>query len=151
MKIFRSAIILLSIVFTCLIANAQEISPVIKGNVDINIKKGTIACDLILNNLHKTDKYVIRLNAGMNIHYFKDLKRVSKPLFYDVDKSDGVQTDESKSYFVHENRGNPARYLPEELELKYLGMYPVVADSTSGYLGEDWRGNIAFNGSSIRC
>ena len=29
-------------------------------------------------------------------------------------------------------------------------MYPVIADSASGYMGGDWRGNIAFNGYSIR-
>lgn len=34
--------------------------------------------------------------------------------------------------------------------MNYLGMYPVVADSTSGYMGSDWRGNIAFNGYSVR-
>ena len=43
-----------------------------------------------------------------------------------------------------------AEYLPEQLEIKYLGMYPVVTDSIDGYMGSDWRGNIAFNGNSVR-
>ncbi|WP_461450061.1 gluzincin family metallopeptidase [Mucilaginibacter sp.] len=146
----KPVILFIAIILSFLTSRAQEILPVIKGNVDISIKKGTMSCDMILSNLPNTDKYVIRLNAGMNIYYFKDVKRGPKPLFYDVDKRDSVQTDESKSYYVHENRGNPARYLPQELEVKYLGMYPVVTDSTSGYEGEDWRGNIAFNSFSIR-
>jgi len=29
-------------------------------------------------------------------------------------------------------------------------MYPVVPNSASGYMGQDWRGNVAFNGYSIR-
>lgn len=86
----------------------------------------------------------------MNIHYFKDVKRSNKPLYYDMDTKDSIESDETKAYYVHENRGNPARYIPEEFEAKYLGMYPVVKDEKSGYMGQDWRGNIAFNGYSIR-
>jgi len=146
----KPVIIFLAIVSTLLTAKAQEISPLIKGSVDISVKKGTIVCDWVLSNLPHTDNYVIRLNAGMNIHYFKDVKRGTNALSYDVDNRDSIQTDETKSYYVHENRSNPARYLPEQLEIKYLGMYPVVADSTSGYMSGDWRGNIAFNGYSVR-
>ena len=147
---FKSFIVILAGFFALSTSNAQENFTIIKGSVNISIKKGTISCDLILGNLPHTDKYVIMLNAGMNIHYFKDVKSTLKALRYDVDNSDSVQTDETKAYYLHENRGNPARYLPEQLEVKYLGMYPVVADSTDGYMGSDWRGNIAFNGNSIR-
>ena len=86
----------------------------------------------------------------MNIHYFKDLKLGGGPLYYDMDTKDSIGSDETKAYYLHENRGNPARYIPQRLEVKYLGMYPVVTDSASGYMGQDWRGNIAFNGYSIR-
>lgn len=146
LKKLLSASILLLPLFT----NAQEKSPLITGNVNISIKKGTIACDLIVTDLPDVKDYVIRLNSGMNIHYFKDLKRSKQPLYYDMDTKDSIQSDETKAYYLHENTGNPARYLPEELEIKYAGMYPVIADSLSGYMGQDWRGNIAFNGYSVR-
>ena len=140
----------LSILFLFQATYAQETSPTVTGNVNISIQKGTIACDFVLTDLPNIRNYVIRLNSGMNIHYFRDLNRNGNALEYDVDTKDSVQSDEVKSYYVHENRGNPARYIPGKLEMKYLGMYPVVKDSTSGYMGGDWRGNIAFNGYSIR-
>lgn len=146
----KHVIILFAIISTLLSAKAQDISPVIKGSVDISIKKGTMVCDWVLSDLPHTNNYVIRLNSGMNVHYFKDVRRNYNTLFYAVDNRDSIQTNETKSYYVYQNRGNPTRYLPEQLEIKYLGMYPVVADSTSGYMGEDWRGNIAFNGYSLR-
>jgi hypothetical protein len=86
----------------------------------------------------------------MNIHYFKDLNRSINALYYDVDSRDSIQTDETKAYYLRETRKSSARYLPGKLEVKYLGMYPVIADSTSGYMGQDWKGNIAFNGYSVR-
>jgi hypothetical protein len=133
-----------------LTVTAQDKVPLITGTVDISVTKGTIACDLVMTNLPVYRNYVIRLNSGMNIHYFKDLARSENPLDYDADTKDSVKSDEVKSYYVHENRGNPARYTPEKLEIKYLGMYPVIKDSTSGYMGGDWRGNVAFNGYSLR-
>jgi hypothetical protein len=142
--------LLLAFILASAALNAQEKTPLIKGTVDISINKGTVACDFVLTDLPAIHNYVIRLNSGMNIHYFKDLSRNTKSLDYDVDTKDSVQSDEVKSYYVHENRGNPARYIPEKLEIKYLGMYPVVKDSTSGYMGGDWRGNVAFNGYSVR-
>lgn len=131
-------------------AKAQEKTPLIKGAVDISVTRGTIACDFVLTGLPAIRNYVIRLNSGMNIHYFKDLKRSNDALYYDMDTKDSISSDETKAYYLHENRGNPARYIPEELEVKYLGQYPVVKDSASGYMGQDWRGNIAFNGYSVR-
>jgi len=110
----------------------------------------TIASDLILSNLPDIKNYVIRLNSGLNIRYFKDVQRNDTPLYYDMDTRDSIQSDETKAYYLHENTGNPARYIPRELKIKYLGMYPVIKDSASGYMGQDWRGNIAFNGYSIR-
>lgn len=129
---------------------AQDSSPLITGTVNISITKGTIACDLVLSHLPRIDNYVIRLNSGMNIHYFKDLDRGDGALYYDMDTKDSIGSDETKAYYLHENRGNPARYIPKKLRVKYLGMYPVIGDSASGFMGQDWRGNIAFNGYSVR-
>lgn len=147
--------LLFSIFFFLLIANlasaqSQSTYPMIRGNVDISITKGTIACDFFVTDLPDVKNYVIRLNSGMNLHYFKDVGRSNDALYYDADTKDSIMSDETKAYFVHENRGNPARYLPKELEIKYMGMYPVIRDSVSGYMGADWRGNVAFNGYSVR-
>src|ERR1700712_4776354 len=146
MKNAKPAIILLFTLLFFKTAISQEKSPMIKGNVDISIKKGTIACDFIMSDMPDIPYYVIRLNSGMNIRYFKDVKRSPEPLYYDMDKKDTLLADETAAYLMHENTGNPDRYLPKELEVKYLSMFAVVPDSASGYMGQDWRGNIAFNG-----
>ncbi|MBP6794625.1 MAG: hypothetical protein KA143_06215, partial [Saprospiraceae bacterium] len=39
------------------------------------------------------------------------------------------------------------KYLPRSIRFKYTGMYPVITDSSSAV---DWRGNIAFNGKTLR-
>jgi hypothetical protein len=144
----------LFITLACLIAslkvNAQQKTPLIEGTVRISVTEGTISCDFVLSDLPAISNYVIRLNSGMNIHYFKDLNRGGSALDYDMDTKDSIGSDEVKSYYVHESRGEAGRYIPKKLEIKYLGMYPVVTDSASGYMGGDWRGNIAFNGYSIR-
>ncbi|MGN6397983.1 MAG: hypothetical protein ACTHMI_20590 [Mucilaginibacter sp.] len=149
--------ILILPIFLFTISYAQEAAPLVKGNVEISIKKGTIVCDLVISDIppinylnREGEDYVIRLNSGMNIHYFKDLKAGPKPLYYDTDLTDSIWSYETKAYLMHENRGNPSRYIPEQLEVKYIGWYPVIADSTSGYMGQDWRGNVAFNGYSVR-
>lgn len=150
MPLVNHRLILLIITLSLSKVQAQEQSPFITGTVSFSVMKGTIACDLVLSNLPKINNYVIRLNSGMNVHFFKDRKRGGGALYYDMDTKDSIGSDETKAYYLHENRGNPARYIPEELEIKYLGMYPVVGDSAHGYMGQDWRGNIAFNGYSLR-
>ncbi|MBV9986758.1 MAG: hypothetical protein JO301_03710 [Chitinophagaceae bacterium] len=39
------------------------------------------------------------------------------------------------------------KFLPHAIRFSYVGMYPVIRDTTAV---EDWKGNIAFNGVSIR-
>jgi hypothetical protein len=145
----KVALFILLFIFVCSPIHAQEIFPSLKGTVDISITNGTIKCDFTLTNIPQIKNYVIRINSGMNIRYFKDLQ-YGLPLYYDIDMRDTLSSGESTAYYLHENIGNKGRYLPKELEVKYTGMYPVVAASTSGYMSQDWRGNIAFNGYSVR-
>ncbi len=135
--------------FLFLKVNAQDESPLMKGSVNVSVKQGTIACDLILSNLPNIQDYVIRLNSGMNIRFFKDVKH-SEPLYYDTDMHDTLAYGATMPYYLHENIGNPGKFLPGEMEVKYVGMFPVCADSVSGYQAQDARTNIAFNGYSLR-
>jgi len=146
----KSVLSLLTVMVASLAVIAQEKAPLVKGTIDISVTRGTISCDLALTDLPAIKNYVFRLNSGMNIHYFKDLKRGGGALDFEVDTKDSIQPDEARSYFLHESRNNPARYIPKVLEVKYMGMYPVVKDSTSGYMSSDSRGNIAFSGYSVR-
>jgi hypothetical protein len=139
----------IALISLCNYSNAQSVTPTIAGNVKISIKKGTFECDLTMSDIPDITDYVIRLNSGMNIRYFKDMEAPG-PLYYDVDKTDTLSYGETIAYYLHENIGNRGRYLPKNLKLKYGGMYPVIPDSAGGYMSQDWRGNVAFNGYSLR-
>ncbi|MDR3697947.1 hypothetical protein [Mucilaginibacter sp.] len=147
MKI-KTLITLVFINFFWLAVYAQDDAPTLSGSVNISVNKGTMECDFILKNMpHIENTYVIRINSGMNIHYFKDLKH-GNLIYYDTDSKDTLSSGESIAYFFPGNK-NVGRFLPQELELKYVGMFPI-ADSARGYSVQDWRGNVAFNGYSVR-
>ncbi|MGK7389997.1 MAG: hypothetical protein ACNS60_06590 [Candidatus Cyclobacteriaceae bacterium M2_1C_046] len=124
---------------------AQDQIPVITGKVDISIKEGTIDCDLNLKNIPRIQDYVIRINSGMNIYFFKNQKQ-NRILKYR--KSKDQDSWESTAYYFPDNTGK-GKYLPEDIKFRYMGKYPVL-DSLYGWGSDDWKGNIAFNGYSLR-
>ena len=127
----------------CSLAGAcQDSLLTLKGTVDISVKNGTFACDFVLSNIPRIKDYVIRLNTGMNVRSFIDSS--GRLLVGDRDKTDSMSYGESTAWFFP--RGD-ARYLPGSLHLKYVGMYPVFHDTSAA---EDWRGNVAFNGKTVR-
>jgi len=143
----RQIIASLFLVFlTSFTSSAQDTVPHIKGNVKISIKKGTIECDLTLSNMPKVSDYYLRLNSGMNIRYIKNTEPLMLPLQYERSLQDTLSSGESSAYYI------PAwtvsgKYLPHTIRFNYVGMYPVITDTTSAV---DWRGNIAFNGTTLR-
>jgi len=94
---FKSIIAIIFLVQIAGVASAQSQStyPTIRGNVDISIRKGTIACDFFVTDLPDVKNYVIRLNSGMNLHYFKDVGRSNDALYYDADTKDSIMSDET--------------------------------------------------------
>jgi hypothetical protein len=133
------------VIFFTLHSHAQDSIPLLKGRVNISVTKGTIECDLTLSNIPKIPDYYIRLNSGMNIRYIRNPYGTG-PLRYDKSNQDSLSTGESTAYYLTAYNAT-GKYLPRALQFSYVGMYPVIADTTSV---EDWKGNIAFNGSTIR-
>jgi len=125
---------------------AQDTIPHVQGKVNISVKKGTIECDLVLSNMPRLDDYYLRLNSGMNIRYIKNAEASTSPLPYERSLYDTLSSGESSAYYIEGNTKS-GKYLPKAIRFSYVGMYPVITDTTS-YV--DWRGNIAFNGTSIR-
>jgi hypothetical protein len=127
--------------------NAQDSIPLLTGTVKISIKKGTMECDLSLSNFPRTEDYLFRLNSGMNLRYTKS---VDGGFVVDFERSlyDTLSTGESNAYYFPSN--NNGKYLPKTVQFKYVGMYPVFMDTATDYASEDWKGNIAFNGNSVR-
>jgi len=124
---------------------AQDTIPGLKGKVNISIAKGTMECNFILSNIPRINDYYIRLNSGMNIRYIKNPYGLNS-LHYEKSLEDTLSTGEATAYYL---KGYNAfrKFLPKAIQFSYVGMYPVIADTVSA---DDWKGNIAFNGNTIR-
>jgi hypothetical protein len=125
---------------------AQDTIPHVQGKVTISVKKGTIECDLILSNMPRLNDYYLRLNSGMNIRYIKNAEASTSPLQYERSLQDTLSSGESSAYYIPAYNKS-GKYLPHAIRFNYVGMYPVITDTTSVV---DWRGNIAFNGTTLR-
>ncbi|MCX6217237.1 M1 family aminopeptidase [Spirosoma sp.] len=122
-------------------------TPHITGDVYISIKNGTFKADLDVSRLPKTTNYAIRLNAGLNIQFFRDSTNTfsyASGREYKPDKS-----DESFQYWFPE-KDQKGRYLPGRFKVSYVGAFPVSGDSAKRSEWGDWKGNIAFNGKTLR-
>jgi hypothetical protein len=145
-KLFVVVAALLLLLFQS--AYGQDDIPVLKGTVNISVAKGTIECNLILSNVPRINDYVIRINSGMNMRYFRS---VDKGFLIGYDKSftDTLSTGESSAYYFSDNTGK-GKFLPKAIQFRYVGMYPVILDTIKEYSRNDWKGNLAFNGYSVR-
>jgi hypothetical protein len=134
------------VMLTPLITDAQDTIPHVKGHIVISVKKGTIECDITLSNMPRLQDYYLRLHAGMNIQYIKNAEPMMLPLEYERSAHDSLSSGESLAYYIPAWSAS-GKYLPRAIRFKYTGMYPVITDTTSVV---DWRGNIAFNGTTVR-
>ncbi|WP_316735850.1 hypothetical protein [Pedobacter aquatilis] len=125
---------------------AQDTIPHIKGNIKISVKAGTFECDLVVSNMPRLKNYFFRLNSGMNIRYIKNAEPNMLPLAYEKSLKDTLSSGESSAYYIP-SWSEFGKYLPYTVRFNYVGMYPVITDTSSV---SDWRGNIAFNGTSLR-
>ena len=125
---------------------AQNTIPHVQGTVTVSVKNGTIECDLTLSNMPKLTDYYLRLNSGMNIRYIKNAELSMLPLRYERSLQDSLSSGESLAYYIPAYNKS-GKYLPHAIRFSYVGKYPVITDTTSA---EDWRGNIAFNGTTLR-
>jgi len=129
-----------------MIIYAQDTIPNVHGKVTISVKKGTIECDLTMSNMPRLSDYYLRLNSGMNIRYIKNAEESMLPLQYERSLQDTLSSGESLAYYIPAYNKS-GKYLPHAIRFNYVGKYPVITDTTSAV---DWRGNIAFNGTTLR-
>lgn len=128
---------------------SQENVPHIKGKVTISIKEGTFDCDLTLSEIPRIQDYVLRLNSGMNLLHIRSKKPNDFVLGYAKSDKDSTSTGESLAYYFPGN-GGKGKFLPQELQFRYVGKFPIANDTLQNYSRTDWKGNIAFNGTSVR-
>ena len=117
------------------------------GKVKISIIEGTFECDLTMSNIPRIQDYIIRLNAGMNILHFRSKSPNDFVLGYS--KSNEKSTYEALAYYFPDNTGK-GKFLPQEIQVRYVGKFPVANDTIQNFSRQDWKGNIAFNGYSVR-
>ncbi len=129
--------------------SAQEKIPVLTGKVEISISEGTFDCDLTLSKIPQIKDYFIRLNSGMNILHIRSKKPADFLIYFSRSCEDSLSTGESNAYYFEDNTGK-SKFLPESIQFKYVGKYPVVKDTIENYSRKDWKGNIAFNQYSVR-
>lgn len=132
------------------IANIQILfaqNPHLTGVVKISIQNGTIENELEYSNLPKLTNYSIWLNTGFNLRYFRneeDKFNYGNIKYYDEEKS-----YEAFQYYFPDNE-NKGRFLPEKFKINFVGKFPVISDTLKANNRGDWKGNIAFNGKTIR-
>lgn len=121
--------------------------PHLSGEVIVSIKNGTIESNLEYSNVPKIKNYSIWLNSGLNLRYFRDAEdKFNYPSikYYDDEKS-----AEAFQYYIPDGDVK-TRLLPEKFKINYVGKFPVIADTVKANNRGDWKGNVAFNGQSIR-
>lgn len=126
---------------------AQEESPFISGTVKISITEGTFDCDLTVSDIPRMKDYFIRINSGMNILNFQSLE--PNNFVIGEGKKYDKNAFEAMSYYFPDNTGK-GKFMPQKLRVRYVGKYPVANDTINNYAKSDWKGNIAFNGYSVR-
>jgi hypothetical protein len=125
---------------------ASSQTPHISGTISVSVKKGTINCDLLLSNAPELRNFSIWLNTGFNIASIEDGGSNMK---YQWKKTYGNKGEEAFQYqLTHgdDTLGN----LPRSLRYRYTGSFPVISDTSKMYDDGDWKGNIAFNGQTLR-
>jgi len=128
---------------------AQEKVPILTGKVEISITNGTFECDLTLSEIPQIKDYFIRLNSGMNILHMRSKKPDDFLIYFRKSLKDSLSTGESNAYYFKANT-KTGKFLPESIQFKYVGKFPVVKDTIENYSIKDWKGNIAFNENSVR-
>jgi hypothetical protein len=123
---------------------AQTPSPLLTGRVEISIKEGTLECEFMLSDMPAIKDYVVRLNTGMNLKCIRNTEDNYSYYFQKI--YDDSTADESFGYYIPNKTG---KFMPQGLRFSYTGKFPVVTD-TIRPPRQDWKGNIAFNGYSVR-
>ncbi|MCI5056707.1 hypothetical protein [Phaeodactylibacter sp.] len=129
--------------------HAQHTSPLLSGKVEISITEGTFECDLTLSDIPTIEDYFIRINAGMNILHIRSKKPYDFLIYFKKSLKDTLSSGETAAYYFEDNSGK-GKFLPEEIQFRYVGKFPVASDTLEYYSRKDWKGNIAFNGKSVR-
>ena len=134
------------LLYTSIAAEGQQKAPLVEGKVNISLSQGTFNCDITVKDIFYIKDYLILLNAGMNLRYIKDAN-ADDGYYYERVYDDDISY-EAFGYYMLDNTGK-SKFIRKALKFSYTGKFPVVGD-TAEAARQDWKGNIAFNGYSVR-
>jgi hypothetical protein len=126
---------------------SSELPIKLSGTIEISVKNGTIDANFQLKNIPKLNNYLIHLNSGFNIQYFRNEK---DGFNYTQEKAYNTQYSEESFGYFFRNDITKEKFLPDTIQFKYTGKFPVITDMNKASDRGDWKGNIAFNGRNIR-
>jgi hypothetical protein len=139
-------ILVLAALLLSLPASSSELPMKLTGTIQISINNGTIDADFKLENIPELKNYLILLNPGFNVQYFRNQQDTAN---YALDKIYTQGLNESFGYFIPDSTGE-GKLLPSTIQFKYTGKFPVISGMDKASERGDWKGNIAFNGKTIR-
>lgn len=126
-------------------ANAEKGDvPHLSGQLKVSIKHGTIDADISISNIPRSKDHSFQLNTGLNI---KGITSEDGSVNFAYRRKSLEQFYESFAYTIPSDVPNEL-YQPKALNFRYSGKYPVYAQAFKAR--SDWKGNIAFNGKSLR-
>ncbi|HEY8569449.1 hypothetical protein [Microbulbifer sp.] len=112
----------------------------------MSIQHGTINAELQVTHIPRVENHHFLLNSGLNIQHIRSTD--GSTTYYYNRSAMTERFGESLAYTIPDNTGEN-NFIPTGLTWKYTGKYPVIAeiDQAARF---DWKGNIAFNGRSLR-
>ncbi|WP_299774804.1 hypothetical protein [uncultured Pseudoteredinibacter sp.] len=126
-------------------ANAEESGiPHLSGQLKVSIKQGTVDANITISNIPRSKDHSFQLNTGLNI---KGITNEDGSENFAYRRKSLEQFYESFAYTIPSDVPNEL-YQPEVLNFRYSGKYPVYGEAFKAR--SDWKGNIAFNGKSLR-
>ncbi len=121
---------------------SSQAQPHLAGTFDVDTAAGLLAADVCLSSLPFSMSSSFLLNRGLNI---RDVRRADSgsPLDFERD-SEGRGTFDAVQYKLTEAPSS-AGYC-----VRYRGAFPVFAVDSGERASTDWKGQIAFDGKTIR-
>ncbi|WP_299978764.1 hypothetical protein [uncultured Pseudoteredinibacter sp.] len=142
--LFVGALLSSSFVYSGVASTDKSSAPHLSGQLKVSIENGTIDANISISNIPRSKDHSFQLNTGLNI---KGITSEDGSVNFAYRRTSLEQFYESFAYTIPSDAPNEL-YQPKALNFRYSGKYPVYGQAFKAR--SDWKGNIAFNGKSLR-
>jgi hypothetical protein len=139
---FKATLAFVSCIFASGVVLAEGADPHVEGELVLTMERGMLEGSLCVSGLAKADEYEFLLNRGLNLRAVRS-------------SSDGDALA-YQGFFNAVGEGDATRYsvsgpFPGQvLCVEYVGAYPVYDVDAGERSTLDWKGQIAFDGNTVR-